>query len=179
MDPSTEGVTLHAGFVFDVLDVYRDVGRTCGPAFDMARALDPTKKDAVCPIDTYNAICDWLEQNVGRARIREAGVAIGRRVYARIEASLGIEDRTPLALMEALQWAAATMIHDPRGRGWEILERTGARIVMRRTQTFNCTMQEGLLLSFLERTGVDRPRVAQVRCVRSGDEFCDYGLEWG
>jgi hypothetical protein len=179
MDPSTEGVTIHVRFVFDVLDAYRDISRTCGPAFDMARSLDPSKPDDHCPIDTYNAICDWLEQNVGRGRIRQAGVAIGKRVHRRIEEALGSPAPTPLAMMEALKWASSTMVRDPRSRGWEVLSHTEGRIVMRRTQTFNCAMQEGLLLSFLELTGVREPRVSHARCVRSGEEYCDYLVDWG
>src|SRR5215469_11966158 len=98
MDPSTEGVMILSGFVFDVLEVYRDIDRSCGPAFDMARGLDPAKPDEWCPIDTYNAICDWLEQNVGRPRIRQAGVAIGKRVHERMaRLPKGIEHDEALA----------------------------------------------------------------------------------
>jgi hypothetical protein len=145
----------------------------------MAHGYDPSRPNDWVPIDSYNAICDWLEQNSGRARIRLAGVAVGDRAYERLKAVRTITDSSPLGMMEALRWAASTMIRDPRGRGWEILSNAGSRIVMRRTQTFNCSLQEGLLLSFLERTGVPAPRVEQERCVRLGDEYCEYALEWG
>ena len=52
------------------------------------------------------------------------------------------------------------------------------RAVMRRTQTFNCILQEGLLLSFVERTGVLLPKVEHKRCTRKGAEFCEYEVTW-
>lgn len=45
---------------------------------------------------------------------------------------------------------------------------------MRRTQTFNCRLQKGLLTSLLERTGVERAEVRQVSCTRQGADYCDF-----
>jgi hypothetical protein len=178
MDHSTTNVTLLAGFVFDVLREYQHMRRVCGPAFEMAKHLDPGKPEELCSIDLYNDVCTWIEQNIGEASIRKAGIAIGERAYNNIIAQDKMKDPTPLGILEALKWAASTMIQDPKGRGWTIVSHDAHSVMMRRTQTFNCILQEGLLLSLVERTEVQGADIEHVRCVRNGDEFCDYRITW-
>jgi hypothetical protein len=178
MDNSTEGVTLLAGFVHDILAEYRHMKRVCAPAFDMAKPVEHAKPDDWCSIDIYNGVCTWIEDNIGAMSIRQAGVAIGRRVYANIVENGKMKDPTPLAIMQALKWAASVMIKDPKGRGWEILAHDDHSVTMRRTQTFNCPMQEGLLVALVERTGVEGPDVDHYKCTKRHDEFCEYKLTW-
>ncbi len=178
MDDSTAGVTLLNGFVFDILAEYQHMKRVCGPAFDMTKSLDKTKPDDWSSIDIYNDVCTWIETNVGAMSIRQAGIAIGRRVAENIISNGKISDPTPLAMMEALKWAASVMIRDPKGRGWEILSHNDHSVVMRRTQTFSCPMQEGLLVSLVERTGVEGADVEHYKCTKRNDEFCEYRVTW-
>ncbi len=178
MDESTEDVTIMTGFVFDVLAEYQNVRRLCGPAFELAAGLDPSRLDAWCPMQLYNDICSWIESSVGSSSIRRAGAAIGSRIHRRAVASQQAATHDPLAMMEGLRTAAATMIRDPQGRGFEIRGRDPKRIELRRTQTFNCLLQEGLLLALVERTGVLMPSVRQIRCTRQNDDFCDYEIRW-
>ncbi|AKU96883.1 hypothetical protein AKJ09_03547 [Labilithrix luteola] len=178
MDNSSDGVTLMTGFVFDVLQEYQHMKRVCGPAFEMARGLDPARIDDWCEMKLYNDVCTWIEENVGASSIRQAGIGIGSRIYDNIIKSGKIENPNPLAIMEALKWAASVMIRDPKGRGWEIASHDDGDILMRRTQTFNCKMQEGLLLSLVERTGVEGADVDHAKCTSRGDEFCEYRLTW-
>lgn len=42
-----------------------------------------------------------------------------------------------------------------------------------RPRTFNCILQEGLLLSLVERTAVLMPSVSHSACTRRGDPFCE------
>jgi hypothetical protein len=183
MNDSTAGVTIRTGLVFDVLAEYRSVRQLCAPVFELASRLDPSRVDEWCEMQLYNDVCAWIEGNVGASSIRRAGAAIGGRIHARTIANRpGTEPETtgsePLAVMEAVSRAAATMIRDPDGRGFEIRSRDPKRIEMRRTQTFNCLLQEGLLLALVERTGVLMPSVRQIRCTRQNDEFCDYEVRW-
>jgi hypothetical protein len=178
MDESTDGVTLLSGFVFDVLNEYESMRALCKPAFEMAAHLDPKKPEALTDIKTYNAVCAWIETHVGQASVRNAGRAIGDRAYDAIVKANKLSDNTPLGVMEALCWAASTLIQDPKKRGWEIAEQTQSSITMRRTQTFNCILQEGMLLSFLERTRVQMPGVVHETCRRRGDAFCTYRCTW-
>lgn len=178
MDNSTEGVTLLTGFVFDILSEYRSMKRVCGPAFDMAKGLDPSKPGEWCSIELYNGVCRWIEENAGAMSIRQAGIAIGRRIYENITRNDKMAGATPLAVMQALKWAASTMIRDPKGRGWEILAHDDHSVTMRRTQTFNCAMQDGLLVALVERTGVEGADVEHYKCTKRNDDFCEYRLTW-
>jgi hypothetical protein len=178
MDTSTNGVTLVSGFVLDVLTEYQHLKRVCGPAFEMAKGVDPAKPDVLVSIDVYNGICSWIEENVGAMSMRQAGIAIGVRIFDNIVKTGKVPHPTPLTIMEALKWAASVMIQDPKGRGWEIIGSNDYSVTMRRTQTFNCTMQEGLLVSLVERTGVEGSDVEHYKCTKRGDEFCEYKLTW-
>jgi hypothetical protein len=70
------------------------------------------------------------------------------------------------------------MIKDPEKRGWEIVETGPKHIVMRRTQTFNSTLQFGLLDELVRKTKVVSPRVEYIKSVAEGDEFDDYKISW-
>ncbi|NUP12054.1 MAG: hypothetical protein HOW73_38910 [Polyangiaceae bacterium] len=178
MDNSTEGVTLLTGFVQDILAEYQHMKRVCGPAFDLAKGVDKMRPDEWCSIDIYNGICTWIEDNVGAMSIRQAGVAIGKRIAENIIVNGKMTEPTPIKMMEALKWAASVMIRDPKGRGWEIPSSNDHSLVMRRTQTFNCMMQDGLLVSLVERTGVEGADVEHYKCTKRGDEFCEYRVTW-
>lgn len=179
MDHSTEGVTLRSGFVFAVLNQYESMKSVCRPIFEMASDLDPSHPEQMCEMSLYNDICDWIEKTFGAANIRKAGEAIGNEVYNQLvkDGALG-ENPSPLQILQGLKQAASFMISDPKGRGWEIVDSADKRVRMRRTQTFNCKLQEGLLVSLVERTGVMLPSVEHARCTRRGDEFCEYEVNW-
>jgi hypothetical protein len=163
MDTSVDGVTLYSGFLSDILGEYETMRESCGPLFDLVTGMELGDPAKPVPIATYNALCDWVEANLGTASLRRAG---------------NCTNPTPSAVMHALKWAADTMIQDPKGRGWAIVVDEPRRIVMRRTQTFHCLLQEGLLTGMLGHCPVLSPRVEHVKCVRRGDEFCEYSLTW-
>ena len=48
MDKSTQGVTLWAGFIFDILGIYEESRKTFAKAlFEMAEDLDPSQPTAL------------------------------------------------------------------------------------------------------------------------------------
>ncbi len=180
MDDSTTGVTLISGFIFDVLNEYRSLEHSvCQPLFAMADDYDPKTPMRPAPMALYNDVCTWVEGRLGPASLRRAGRAIGKRVSAEVVKSgvIGLTP-TPSAMLNELKRVASLLIKDPRGRGWEILEDQDTRILMRRTQTFNCILQEGLLLSLVEKTGVRMPQVEHKACTRKGAAFCEYEVRW-
>lgn len=73
---------------------------------------------------------------------------------------------------------AATVIKDPEKRGWEIVESGPKYIIMRRTQTFNRTLQFGLLDELIRKTKVLSPKVEYVKEVSKGDEYDEYKISW-
>jgi hypothetical protein len=179
MDNSTDNVTLLSGFIFDVLHEYRSMERMCRPLFEMTRGLDASQPLARAPISLYNQVCQWVQDNLGQASIRDAGRAIGARAYDQMvkDGTLGTAP-TPNQILRELKRVADIMIQDPRKRGWTILEDEPRRMVLRRTQTFNCVLQEGLLLSLVERTGSLMPSVRHAKCTQAGAEFCEYEVTW-
>ncbi|MFQ5525161.1 MAG: hypothetical protein ACE5GX_02760 [Thermoanaerobaculia bacterium] len=180
MDDSTEGVTLYSGFLFDVLAPFEKNRETfAAPLFAMAKDLDLDEPTALVPIARYNEMCTWIEENLGQASLRRVGAAIGDRAYDQMTADGALGDNpTPAEILGELKRVASLMIQDPKGRGWEILRSEPDNILMRRTQSFNCYLQDGLLLSLVQRTGVSVPMVDQVTCVQRGDEFCEYRVRW-
>ncbi len=180
MDDSTEGVTLYAGFLFDVLMPFEKNRETfAAPLFAMVEDLDTDQPTALVPIARYNEMCTWIDENLGQASLRKVGAVIGDRAYDQMTAdgTLGTNP-TPAEILAELKRVASLMIQDPKGRGWEILKSEPDMILMRRTQSFNCYLQDGLLLSLVQRTGVSVPIVDQVTCTELGDEFCEYRVRW-
>jgi hypothetical protein len=49
-------------------------------------------------------------------------------------------------------------------------------LVMWRTQSFDCALREGVLLSILERASVVMPAAAHASCSHEGAPYCDYLL---
>jgi hypothetical protein len=179
MDESTDGVTMHSIFILKVVEPFRDMERLCGPLFEMIRPVEEALPRDPAPITLYNDACEWIEKNLGGASVRAAGETIGKNAYSRMRKSGEVADGAPLGdVYRALAAAVLLTIQDPKKRGWQVLEDSDARVVMRRTQTFNCVMQEGVLLSIARESGVTLPRVEHLRCTRRGDEFCDYEVRW-
>lgn len=180
MNESEEGVTLDAGFVKDVLSFYYPYKRQFAkPIFDMTDHIDFSNPDNRVPMKLFNEVCAWVEKNIGSASITQLGSALGERAYDDMKKGGGLEDDvSPLAILTELARLASTLIHDPFNRGWEILGHSADEVVMRRTQTFNCMLQESLLKSMVARSGVKAVRVNHEHCTRRNDEFCDYRIQW-
>ena len=180
MNNSTEGVTLYAGFIFALLSCYERSRTTFAEGlFEMAEGLDPDQPTALAPMQLYNDMCLWIEENLGAANLRRAGAAIGDKAYGQMLEDGGVgSNPSPLDMLTELKRVASVMIQDPLDRQWELLEVQDDFIVFRRTQTFNCILQEGLLHSLVKRTGETIVDVDHVSCTRRGDDFCDYRITW-
>ncbi len=145
----------------------------------MTQQWSEDRPTELAPMSLYNEICDWVEEHLGSASLERAGENIGDRAYAQMR-SLGTisESSTPGDILLQLKHAADTMIQDPKKRGWEILKNEPNRARLRRTQTFHCILQEGLLRSLVQRAPVRSVTVSHIRCTRRGDEFCEYEVRW-
>jgi hypothetical protein len=149
------------------------------PIFEMTAHIDFTEPGSLVPMKLYNEVCSWVEKNIGTASIAQLGTAIGERAYDHMKQSGGLgEKATPLEILAELKRTASILIQDPLNRGWEFIEKSDTHAVMRRTQTFNCILQETLLKSLVTRSGVKGVRVVHERCTRNHDEYCDYRIEW-
>jgi hypothetical protein len=180
MDHSTNNVTLAAAFVNDVLDIYKQKSATDYEILKkMTIGLDLSNPMNMVPMEVYNSMCNWIESQVGQANAKLVGRQIGRTAYEAMKSFKMINDKsTPLEVMNALVTVASTMIKDPKGRGWVILESHPKTIVMRRTQTFNGTLQFGLLDEIIRKTGVLSPKIEYLRNVANCNEFDEYKITW-
>ena len=180
MNTSTEGVTLYYGFILDLLSCYESERETFAAAlFDMASVLESDDPTEPVPMQLYDDMCQWIEDNLGHSSLRNAGIAIGSRAYDYMIQSGAIPPTpSPPDILKGLKHAASVMIQDPMGREWEILDSREERLIIRRTQTFNCVLQEGLLKSLVKRSGVMLADAKHIACVREGADFCDYEVTW-
>jgi hypothetical protein len=178
VNQSTDGVTLDAGFVSDLISLYE--GKPLARELvAMASDLDLADGGARVPIQRYNDMCAWIEQKLGPANLRKAGETMGARVHDHVVASGRLStDPTPIELLRELVRSTRKLILDPQGRGWELLEEGSGRAVMRRTQTFHPVLQEGLLRALVARSGRPMTRVRYLQSVAAGAEFDDYEVTW-
>ena len=179
MNNSTAGVTLNAAFINDVLSAYPKHQEYYADLFEIAEGLDLSKPDNKLPMEVYNDLCAWIEENLGEYNLRQLGRRIGETAYGGMVANnLITKDSTPLQVMEALKTVASLMIQDPEGRGWEIIETQERKIIMRRTQTFNSVLQFGLLEGLMQKAGVRNLSVSYQSEVAKGAEFDEYVITW-
>lgn len=179
MDTSTENVTLCAVFVSDILHVYQDKKAEYPALFNYAQDYDLSQPFDHVPIQVYNDICKWIEMNLGRVSTKRLGREIGKTVYNSLQQNKLINAHPhPHEIMQALAKVASQMIKDPKKRGWEIREKKPKSVLMRRTQTFNSTLQFGLLESLIFKSGVYSPLVELVKSVDKGDEYDEYLVSW-
>jgi hypothetical protein len=179
MDHSTENVSLCAVFVSDVLNVYKEKQAEYPDLFKFARGYDLSQPFNMVPMDVYNNICNWVEDNLGKASTKRLGREIGKTVFDTLQENKLISANPhPHEIMEALANVAREMIKDPKNRGWDIIEKTEKSLLMRRTQTFNSTMQFGLLESLMFKSSVFSPSVELAKSVDQGDDFDEYLITW-
>jgi len=180
MNPITKNVTLYAVFLNDILNLYRDKkDQFAQPLFAMTRPYDLSDPFNKVPLDLYNQMCDWLEQELGPANLRKVGVQIGETVHEALTNSGSLPaNPKPIDLLNGLVYAAANMIQDPEGRGWEVLDSKDKSIVMRRTQSFNSILQLGLLRGLVQKTGARVVEVKYLRSVAEGADYDDYLITW-
>jgi len=180
MDHSTENVTLFATFINDVLKNYEDQKEEYSELFRMVEGVDLSDPFNEVPMQLYNDICAWIEENLGKYSLIRAGRNIGETVFTTlVENKMISEQARPIDVMKALKEAASQMIQDPKNRGWEILDSTEKSIIMRRTQTFNSQLQFGLLDGLVRKTGVFGIEVHYLKSVEEGNDFDEYQITWG
>lgn len=179
MNNSTKNVTLCAVFINDVLNPYRDQKSSYADLFTISQPYDLSEAFNQVPMQVYNDTCDWIEKNIGKASIKRLGREIGKTVFHNLQENKLISAKPhPHEIMVALANIAQQMIQDPEGRGWEIIEKTNRSILMRRTQTFNSTLQFGLLESLIFKSTVFSPHIALSKSVEMGDDYDEYLITW-
>lgn len=176
MNHSTEGVTLWAAFVQDILKEleHLDISSEKVAHFYSGHNIDSPYN--LVPMQVYNNMCQWVEEELGEEAIIQIGKNVGETAHGGLVENGIISDNAfPLEVMEGLTVAASSMIQDPADRGWEIENSGDGFIDMKRTQTFNSKLQFGLLTGLMEKCqGIEGIEVSYVTEVAKGDEFDVY-----
>lgn len=181
MNHSTENVTLWATFVLDVLREVENLNSLADTQAlkDMVAPYNIEDPFEMLPMQLYNDLCNWVEENMGEAATIRLGFAIGETVYNSLsENSIIDENSTPREIIDGLIIAAESMIDDPENRGWNILESTSNSLIMQRTQTFNSKLQFGLLEGLIQKSEVTEVKVSYLKEVAKGEEFDEYLVTW-
>ncbi|TAG46028.1 MAG: hypothetical protein EAZ31_00905 [Cytophagia bacterium] len=179
MNNSTDGVTLYAAFIQDVLKNYQDIGDDYQELLNFTKGYDISQPFNKIPMKVYNDMCSWIEENLGKFNLIRVGRNIGETAYqSMLENKLFASDATPHEIMKGLVVVASQMIQDTSGRGWVIVDYGNNYLIMQRTQTFNSILQLGLLDGLIRKTGASGIKVEYVKEVANGDEYDEYKISW-
>lgn len=179
MNLSTENVTLYAAFVCDILKHYEDKKEQYRPLFDMAGKADLSQPFNKVPIQLYNDMCAWIENELGKFNLIVVGRKIGETAYqGMIDNGLIKKSATPIQIMEGLVKVANEMIQDPEKRGWEVVTYDKNSVTMRRTQTFNRNLQLGLLDGLIRKSGAVGVKVDYSKSIEAGAAYDEYLINW-
>lgn len=178
-NPSTEGVTLFAVFISDVLSFYEGREDEFEGLFEIVQGVDLSDPYGKVPIAVYNDLCEWIETKLGNHSITRVGRKIGETVFGTlVENKMVPESATPSQILHALKAVADQMIQDPMGRGWDVLEDEDKQMLLRKTQTFNTKLQFGLIDGLLSKSNAFSPAVVLEKEVAKGDAFDEFRVRW-
>ena len=180
MDDSTEGVTLYATFVQDVLKNYENEPEEFSDLFAMVAGVDLSDPLSLVPMDVYNRMCGWIEQNLGKFNLIQVGRNVGETAHEAMvtQKIISPSSASPVQVLKGLIEAAQHMIQDPKKRGWVLLESGKEYAVIRRTQSFNSKLQLGLLSGLVSKTAVSGVEVTFQNSIEEGAPFDDYLITW-
>lgn len=114
--------------------------------------------------------------------IANAGIKlIGQKIFPTIKKTVGFPGRlkTPL---DFIKYETETYKNDHRGsdvKQRKIIEAHEGKVVMEATSPgYDCTLVEGVFLGILDMCGVNKKQVTQTKCVKKGDQDCEYLITW-
>jgi hypothetical protein len=179
MDQSTENVTLLTAFILDVVREVEKVEADLSGFKAIIQDVNLQNPYQHVPIQIYNDLCAWVETQLGLEALHNVGYNVGETVFnALVENGIIAPGSSPEETINGLVIAAGSMINDPKNRGWELLATTNTSVLMRRTQTFNSSLQLGLLKGLIEKSGKQEVQVTYQKSIANGDEFDEYLVVW-
>lgn len=181
MDDQTSNVTIDAWTISDILKNYqgKESDYSYKELFDMVKGYDLSKPANKLPISLYVDMCNWIETKLGKFNLIKIGRNIGESTYrVMLEKNLANEASSPLDIMNALVITAQKGVRDEKKRGWIVLEHADRKIIMRKTQVFNASIQLGMLDYLVRKAKVMGVKVELVGEIAKGNEFDDYQITW-
>ncbi len=131
--------------------------------------------------DIMKEIFESIKKNTTKIIYKSALLLIGKSVYPAIKKSVGLPDdiKTPLDL---IKFESKGFIRNHRGPGViprKILgEKDGEVIIEAPSPGYDCLLTEGVFLGILEMFEVSDIYVHQRKCIKNGDDTCEYHIKW-
>ena len=111
----------------------------------------------------------------------EALIELGKRMYPMIARVTGLPAglKTPI---DYLRYETEGYLANVRGRGVTprriVKMEDGHVIVQAKIRAWDCRIQEGVYLGILEMVGASGGVAEQRKCVKSGDDICEFHVTW-
>ncbi len=178
MNDMTKSTTLKAAWVTHLLQEIQQRPEPIDNTvlMDYCEAYDLGQSSCMVPLQVYQDICDWIEQELGEQAILEIGFQIGENTFQDLMEEGKIDAQAkPQRLLEELQTTTDTMVRDPRGKNWEIAEIQEQSIKMSLNQNFHSKLQLGLLRGFVQKcTSINEVEVSYQpkETAENGQEEC-------
>ena len=163
-----------------ILDQYKN---TCGEftkeLFKKAKRVDISNPLAQIPLSFLNELIEWIEQELGPANVKMIGTILGETAFEELKANKQLPEKSsPKEAIEKLILVLQSIVQDPFRRNLQVLEVQNNFARVRRTQTFNPTVQIGMIETFVRKAGIAFPRTRLVRDYKNGPEYDEYEITW-
>ncbi len=127
--------------------------------------------------DIFQTIRDRTAPILANAAIK----LIGQRVYPTFENTVGLPKnlKTPLDFIKFEAEGFKIDHHGTDVKPRKIIEAQEGKVLIEATSPgYDCTLIEGVYLGILDMCNVDNKEVIQTKCVKKGDNVCEYLIRW-
>jgi hypothetical protein len=125
----------------------------------------------------FKAIRDHSTPITANASIK----LIGQKIFPTLDQTVGLPKhlKTPL---DFLKYDSESFKNDHRGsdvKQRKIIEAKEGKVILEATSPgYDCTLNEGVFAGILKMCGVDNGEVRQTKCIKKGDQVCEYLITW-
>jgi predicted hydrocarbon binding protein len=129
----------------------------------------------------FEAVFNSIERGASDVMAWAAIKVIGQSVYPTIQRTVGLPQglETP---SDFVKFEAQGFLENHRGpdvQPRKVLEEGPNKVVMEAPSPgYNCALIEGVFEGILYMCNERKGRVRQTKCIKKGDETCEYTIEW-
>ena len=106
---------------------------------------------------------------------------IGQKIFPTLDQTVGLPKhlKTPL---DFLKYDSESFKNDHRGsdvKPRKIIEAKEGRVLIEAMSPgYDCTLNEGVYLGILKMCNINTGDVTQTKCIKKGDQVCEYLIKW-
>ena len=175
-----EKATCPALIVRKILDQYEKASPDITKGlFQIAAKMDISNPNTQVPLNHLNELIGWIEKNLGPANLKMIGNILGETAFENLMAKKALPVKvSPKEAIEKLILVLQAIIQDPFNRYLKVVEIQDKSARVRKTQTFNNTVEIAIIESFIRKAGVNFPRTRLIRDYQKGPEYDEYEITW-